>query len=135
MALEPIQVGSVTLDPVLVLLPDRGVIANLLQTRPMQWLGLHSYAIYLTHASVQTVLDWPGRVVPEPAKHLVGLLFLVLVLVLSALCHRFVEVPWRDRGKRIAARIETGAIGSGDLERAATRMRVDGPAVEPETVK
>ncbi len=97
----------------LTLLPDRGLIARWLQTRPMQWLGLHSYAIYLTHITVFTVLDWPGRVVPEPAKHLVGLLFVAIVLVLSALCYRHIEVPWRERGKRIARRLEHGWASPG----------------------
>ncbi len=103
---------------VLVLLSDDGIVARGLQTRPMQWLGLHSYAIYLTHVCVQTVLDWPGRSVPEPAKHLVGVLFLAVVFGLSMLCYRFIEVPWRERGRRIAARIEAGAaratpVGAG----------------------
>jgi len=91
----------------LTLLPDRGVVAAALNTRPMQWLGRHSYSIYLVHITVQTLLDWPGRVVPEPAKHLVGLLYLALVFGLAMLTYRYVEVPWRDYGKRIARRFET----------------------------
>jgi peptidoglycan/LPS O-acetylase OafA/YrhL len=106
---------------VLVLLPDRGLFAALLQTAPLQWLGVHSYAIYLTHVTVQTVLDWPGRVVPEPAKHLVGLVFVAAVLLLSMLAHRFVEVPWRERGKRIAAAMEEA--GNAPAAPAATHAR------------
>ena len=94
---------------VLALLPDRGAVAALLQAAPLQWLGVHSYAIYLTHITVQTFLDWPGRTIPEPAKHLIGLLFVGAVLLLSMLAHRFVEVPWRERGKRIAAAMEAAA--------------------------
>ena len=93
---------------VFALLADRGTVAALLQTAPLQWLGVHSYAIYLTHVTVQTVLDWPGRVLPEPAKHLVGLVFIATVLLLSLLAHRFIEVPWRQRGKRLAAALEAG---------------------------
>jgi peptidoglycan/LPS O-acetylase OafA/YrhL len=100
---------------VLVLLPDHGIVARGLQTRPLQWLGLHSYAIYLTHVTVQTVLDWPGRSLPEPAKHLIGLAFLATVLGLSALCYRFIEVPWRERGRRIAARIEAREAAAGPV--------------------
>lgn len=106
---------------VLLLLPDHGPVAALLKTAPMQWLGVHSYAIYLIHVSVQTVLDWPGRAVPEPAKHLVGLLYIVAVLVLSMLAHRFVEVPWRDRGKRLAARLESAGDPTGAPGRQAVR--------------
>jgi peptidoglycan/LPS O-acetylase OafA/YrhL len=93
---------------VLLLVPDRGIVANLLQTRPMQWLGLHSYSIYLTHVTVLTILDWPGRAVPEPAKHLVGLFYLAAVFVASVLTYRYVEEPWRQRGRRLADRVEAG---------------------------
>ena len=93
---------------VLLLVPDRGIVARLLHTRPLQWLGLHSYSIYLTHVTVLTVLDWLGRAVPEPAKHLVGLLYLALVFAMSMLTYRFVEAPWRERGKVLAARVESG---------------------------
>ena len=95
---------------VMLLLPDRGLVARLLQTRPVQWLGRHSYSIYLTHVTVAIVLDWPGRTVPEPAKHLVGLLFLGTVFALSALSYRYIENPWRERGRLIADRIEAGDV-------------------------
>jgi peptidoglycan/LPS O-acetylase OafA/YrhL len=106
---------------VLLLLPDRGIIAGLLQTRPMQWLGLHSYSIYLTHVTVLTVLDWPGRAVPEPAKHLVGLLYLALVFAVSALTYRYIEAPWRQRGKVLAERIEAGDSFASQGDRAVPR--------------
>ena len=93
---------------VLLLVPDRGIVAQLLQTRPMQWLGLHSYSIYLTHVTVLTLLDWPGRAVPEPAKHLVGLLYVAAVFAASMLTYRYIEAPWRQRGRRVADRIEAG---------------------------
>ncbi len=98
---------------VVLLLPDRGLVAALLQTRPVQWIGLHSYSIYLVHVTVLTVLDWPGRAVPEPAKHLVGLAYLGLVFGLSALSYRYLEAPWRDRGRRLAERIEAGETFAG----------------------
>jgi peptidoglycan/LPS O-acetylase OafA/YrhL len=98
---------------VVLLLPDRGLVAALLQTRPVQWIGLHSYSIYLVHVTVLTVLDWPGRAVPEPAKHLVGLVYLGLVFGLSALSYRYIEAPWRDRGRRLAERIEAGETFAG----------------------
>lgn len=93
---------------VLLLLSDRGVVALWLQTRAIQWLGRHSYSIYLTHATVLTVVDWPGRSIPGPAKHLVGLLFLGTVLGFSALTYRYIEAPWRDHGKAIADRLLRG---------------------------
>jgi peptidoglycan/LPS O-acetylase OafA/YrhL len=93
---------------VFLVLPDRGLVAALLQTRPMQWLGKHSYSVYLTHVPVLTVLNWPGQAFPEPAKHAVGLLFLAAVFGVSVLTYRYIEKPWRDRGKVIADRIEAG---------------------------
>jgi peptidoglycan/LPS O-acetylase OafA/YrhL len=95
---------------VLLLLPDRGLVAALLQTRVVQWLGQHSYSIYLLHVTVLTVFDWPGKAVPEPAKHLVGLLYLALIFGLSALTYRYIETPWRRRGKMIGDRIEAGEL-------------------------
>ncbi|MGE0797185.1 MAG: acyltransferase family protein [Lautropia sp.] len=109
-----------------LLLPDRGWVASLLQTAPLQWLGVHSYAIYMVHITVQTVLDWPGRVVPEPWKHGVGLLFVVAVFALAALCYKFVEVPWRERGKRIAARLEAWPAAVEPVERAVRRDGIEG---------
>ncbi len=93
---------------VFVLLPDRGWVARGLMTRPMQWLGVYSYSIYLCHITIMILLDWPGRAVPEPWKHAVGLLYLGLLFGMSMLTYRYIEVPWRERGKRIAARIEQG---------------------------
>lgn len=91
---------------VLTLLADKGVVGIALSTAPLQWLGRHSYAIYLTHVTVQTLLDWPGGRVPEPWKHLVGLAFVLLIFGASMLCYRYIEVPWRARGKRIAQQFE-----------------------------
>ncbi len=93
---------------VLSLVPDRGIVAGLLQTRPMQWLGLHSYSIYLTHVTVLTLVDWLGRAVPEPGKHLVGLFYVAAVFGASMLTYRYIEEPWRQRGRRLADRIEAG---------------------------
>jgi peptidoglycan/LPS O-acetylase OafA/YrhL len=98
---------------VLLLLPDRGLVARLLHTHPIQWLGRHSYSIYLTHITVLTVLDWPGRAIPEPFKHLVGLLYLGVVFAFSALTYRYVETPWRERGRVLADRIAAGEAFAG----------------------
>lgn len=90
------------------LLPDRGIVAALLQTRPMQWLGVHSYSIYLVHVTVLTFFDWPARKFDEPMKYAVVLVFILAVFAVSALSYRFIEVPWRERGRQMAKRVEKG---------------------------
>ena len=93
---------------VFLLLPDRGLLGRVLLTRPSQWLGQYSYSIYLCHITMMIVFDWPGRAVPEPYKHLVGLAYLGSLFAMAWVTYRYVEVPWRDRGKVIAARVEQG---------------------------
>lgn len=85
------------------LLPDRGLLAALLQTRGLQWLGVHSYSIYLVHVTVLTCFDWPARRFDEPLKYGVVLVFLLAVFALSAFSYRWIEVPWRRKGRQLAA--------------------------------
>lgn len=89
---------------VLSLLPDRGAVAWVLQTRPLQWLGVHSYSIYLVHVTVLTFFDWPGRHVSVPGKYGVVVVYLIVVILASAFSYRFIEVPWRERGRRLAGK-------------------------------
>ncbi|MDO4232984.1 MAG: acyltransferase [Lautropia sp.] len=90
------------------MLPDRGGIAWLLQTRPLQWLGEHSYSIYLVHITVLTFFEWPGRKFAEPLQYGVLLAYVVAVLVASYFSYRWIEVPWRDRGRDRARQVEQG---------------------------
>jgi peptidoglycan/LPS O-acetylase OafA/YrhL len=110
---------------VLLLLPDRGLIASALMTRPMQWLGKLSYSVYLVHITVLTGFDWFGRVVPEPGKHVIGALYIGTVLLLSMLTYRYIEMPGRDFGKRLAARLERRetAPGATPLHRLKARLK------------
>lgn len=90
------------------LLPDRGLVAWLLQTRPLQWLGVHSYSIYLVHVTVLTFFDWPARKFDGPLKYGVVIAFILAVFITSAISYRWIEVPWRERGRRLAAKVEKG---------------------------
>lgn len=90
------------------LLPDRGLVAALLHARPLQWLGVHSYSIYLVHVTVLTFFDWPARKFDGPLKYGVIIAFLLAVFVTSAITYRWIEVPWRERGKRLAERAQGG---------------------------
>jgi peptidoglycan/LPS O-acetylase OafA/YrhL len=88
---------------------DRGLLSRLLATRPMQWLGRLSYSIYLTHLfmvayvvpRLSQTMDQllPGDLAVREAA--VAAIYIALVLAMSALTWRFIELP----GQRVAATI------------------------------
>lgn len=92
----------------IVALATAGVIAaaarpwslpgRLLGTRPMVWVGLRSYAIYLWHWPV-IMLTRPDVDVPVDGPALTALR-VALTLALAALSYRYVEVPFRRHGLR-----------------------------------
>jgi peptidoglycan/LPS O-acetylase OafA/YrhL len=76
--------------------------------RPLAWLGLVSYSIYLTHYVLIQVfgplLTRLADGLPAIGEIAVGTAYLGLVCGLSALTHRFVEVPGQRLGRRLIAR-------------------------------
>jgi peptidoglycan/LPS O-acetylase OafA/YrhL len=88
---------------------DRGPLSRLLATRPMQWLGRLSYSIYLTHLfmvayvvpRLSQTMDrlLPGELALREAA--VAAIYIALVLAMSAMTWRFIELP----GQRVAATI------------------------------
>lgn len=85
---------------------DPGSVARRLLDCPApQWLGRHSYSLYLVHMPLfEASLRLGGR-------WLVPNLWLVLALAalagVSALTYRWIEAPFRDLGRRLARRTET----------------------------
>jgi peptidoglycan/LPS O-acetylase OafA/YrhL len=72
-------------------------LGGLLGQAPVLWLGLRSYSFYLWHFPV-LMLTRPGIDVPLPRGVLIPLQ-LLLVLALADLSYRFVELPFRGKGK------------------------------------
>jgi peptidoglycan/LPS O-acetylase OafA/YrhL/lysophospholipase L1-like esterase len=72
-------------------------LGGLLAQPPLVWLGLRSYSFYLWHWPV-LALTRPGLDVSLPRGVLIPLQLLV-VLALADLSYRFVELPFRGKGK------------------------------------
>jgi peptidoglycan/LPS O-acetylase OafA/YrhL len=87
-------------------------LGGILGQAPVLWLGLRSYSFYLWHWPV-LVLTRPGVDVDLPTELLIPLQ-LALVLVLSELSYRYVELPFR---------------GQGDVKLPAGWLRVARPAL------
>ncbi len=72
-------------------------LGGILGQAPVLWLGLRSYSFYLWHWPV-LVLTRPGVDVDLPTELLIPLQ-LALVLLLSELSYRYVELPFRGQGE------------------------------------
>ncbi|MFX1695291.1 acyltransferase family protein [Paraburkholderia sp. A1RI-2L] len=81
------------------LVSDRGPLATILQTRPMQYLGRISYALYLGHGViVLPFASWLKQSKYAVDYQLIAIAVLVFVsFALAHLLHRYIEVPCRDR--------------------------------------
>jgi len=98
------------------LLP-RGVLKNL-----MTWIGSRSYGIYLIHIPAyclvrELIFRLQSAGLPSPAGHPVVTLLLAgsLIVLLSELNYRLVEMPLRNRGARLVQRLDNArtAVASG----------------------
>ncbi|HET7444342.1 MAG TPA: acyltransferase family protein [Solirubrobacterales bacterium] len=83
-----------------VLVHPAARLGGLLGQAPVLWLGLRSYSFYLWHWPV-LAFTRPGVDVELPKGILIPLQ-LLLVLFLADLSYRYVELPFRGRGKRPA---------------------------------
>lgn len=118
----------IALAPLALLVPllhvDRGLLAEWLTSRPMQFLGQISYSVYMVHffilLTADTVLKrllpphpgaagWPD--LPLWPGTLVSLGLAVVVVAAAILTWRFVEEPGRAFGRRVVARRFPGAAG------------------------
>jgi peptidoglycan/LPS O-acetylase OafA/YrhL len=91
---------------------DYGFGADFLRLAPMQTLGRLSYSIYMTHYVVLVFFHPVVPLLKEPYRSLVLVVYLAIVLGVSALTFRWVEAPWRNRFNRKAARMTDTATAS-----------------------
>ncbi|WP_053150875.1 acyltransferase family protein [Pseudomonas sp. P97.38] len=78
----------------LILAGSTGIESRLLNNRPMVFIGLISYSLYLWHWPLIAYLNYLGIAMTLP----VGLSLLAMSIALSWLSWRYVEVPFRRSG-------------------------------------
>lgn len=112
---------------VLVFVAERGAISSILKRSEFQFLGALSYSIYMVHLFVGTYLTNVGKLLQAKlgipllstithngqemrvlgTTRLEGDLWLFLTMALivglSVLTYRWIEVPWRERFRKAAA--------------------------------
>jgi peptidoglycan/LPS O-acetylase OafA/YrhL len=80
-----------------------------LASRPLQWLGATSFALYLVHQPLFRIMQewgwWP------PRQDLIGVaafgMFFMLAVVVAALLHHLVEKPLERRLRAIPVGLST----------------------------
>jgi peptidoglycan/LPS O-acetylase OafA/YrhL len=83
---------------VLVTAFDRGLIAGVLKTKGLQWLGERSYSIYLWHMPMMGMLCFFLKIFQIEGKYTGGIncIFLImLTLIISEISYRYFETPCR----------------------------------------
>ena len=90
----------ITCGAIAGLVPDGSIIARVFSFKPLEWVGKRSYAIYLWHYPILELMNPLNATNGIPWWKL--LLELAIILVVSDLSYRFVEVPFRSLGKKSA---------------------------------
>ena len=79
-----------------------GWVRAFLVSRPARFLGMISYSLYLTHVHVIRGIH---RELELPASIEIALMLILTPLIAWA-CYRWIEMPFRELGRRLAARVE-----------------------------
>lgn len=85
----------------------------LLSRRPLVWIGLVSYSLYLWHWPVTV---YTGMITDSESSRL---FIIALSIALSALSYRYVESRYRKPSERLPARRATGELGTVGVLSAA----------------
>ena len=93
------------------------LLANLLDARPLVWLGERSYGIYLWHWPLWVIA---GKMLPAAPVILIALIVIAGSVLAATLSYRYVEVPMRQEG--IGATIKRWLGPSWDLIDPSTPM-------------
>lgn len=94
---------------VFLLAQDEGPVANLLKSKLCAYLGKISYSVYLTHFTLFTVFGAIAN--GQAGRKAIWLtpLYVVSVIAVSDLTYRYIEVPWREKFRRVADRYQKPA--------------------------
>lgn len=109
---------------------DRGPLSRIMATAPMQLLGRLSYSIYLTHLFlvayvVPRLSQTVGKFLPDALalrEMTVAAIYIGLVLVMSSVTWRLIELPGQRLAARIAARIGGAQTLSSKYSRSQLEM-------------
>jgi peptidoglycan/LPS O-acetylase OafA/YrhL len=77
--------------------------------KPLAWLGLISYSLYLLHPVLIEVYDsvpWTRNQNFVPTELLLVAVFVLVLLVCCGLTHRLIEAPMQRLGRRVARRLD-----------------------------
>jgi peptidoglycan/LPS O-acetylase OafA/YrhL len=77
--------------------------------RPLAWLGLVSYSVYLLHPVLIEIYDsvpWTQNENFVPTELLMTAIFVLVLLVCCGLTYRFIEAPMQRVGRRVARRLD-----------------------------
>jgi peptidoglycan/LPS O-acetylase OafA/YrhL len=86
--------------------------ARLLERSALTWLGKRSYSIYVWQTLFIQVpqISFSRRMMSTPAVAIASfLLDITLILSISALSYRYLELPIQRYGRQVAARLQVGA--------------------------
>lgn len=103
--LSAMMIAAMVCDP-------GSVAARWLDRALPQWLGQHSYSLYMVHMPLFGALMIAGgdRLAPD----LFALVGLALLALVSAATFRWIERPWREKGRTLARTVEQSRLVGRD---------------------